>query len=118
MGRPRTGVLLTAAETQVLFLLANGLTYGSVATRRGVHVQTVKNQGASVIRKLGARNMTDAVRIAILDGILGRYPDCGTDRAYQRHRRRLEQTDPKCLKAHNARRLEQRRSDRNKEEGP
>ena len=108
MGRPVSGTLLTAAEEDVLFLLSTGLTYSSVATRRRVHTQTVKTQGSHVIRKLGARNITDAVRIALLEGILGRDRDCGSQAAYQRHRRNGETADPKCLKAKAIRDREQR----------
>ena len=61
---------LTARELDVLRLLAEGLPNKSIAARLGISDQTVKFHVASIGGKLGARNRTDAVRLAIRRGLI------------------------------------------------
>jgi DNA-binding CsgD family transcriptional regulator len=61
---------LTAREVQVLELLAEGLPNKAIAERLGISDQTVKFHVASIFGKLGARNRTDAVRLAARRGLI------------------------------------------------
>ena len=61
---------LTARELDVLRLLAEGLPNKMIAGRLGISDQTVKFHVASIGSKLGARNRTDAVRLAIRRGLV------------------------------------------------
>jgi DNA-binding NarL/FixJ family response regulator len=61
---------LTAREREVLRLLAEGLPNKAIATRLRISDQTVKFHVASIGGKLGARNRTDAVRLAIRRGLV------------------------------------------------
>jgi DNA-binding NarL/FixJ family response regulator len=61
---------LTPREIQVLELLAEGLSNKGIAGRLGISDQTVKFHVASLCGKLGARNRTDAVRLAIRRGVV------------------------------------------------
>jgi len=61
---------LTARETQVLELMAEGLPNKSIAARLGISDQTVKFHVASIAGKLGAANRTDAVRLAVRRGLI------------------------------------------------
>ena len=67
---PVGGESLTARELDVLRLLAEGLPNKSIAARLGISDQTVKFHVASIGGKLGARNRTDAVRLAIRRGVI------------------------------------------------
>lgn len=96
---PGSGPELTEAERRLLYSMAHGARYKQVAHAEGVHVQTVKARGFRAVHKLGAATLAEAVAIALLDGLIGRYEDCGTHAAYQRHRRRREHPDALCLSA-------------------
>ena len=61
---------LTARELDVLRLVAEGLPNKAIATRLGISDQTVKFHVASIGGKLGARNRTEAVRLAIRRGLI------------------------------------------------
>ena len=61
---------LTGRETEVLELLAEGLSNKGIAARLGISDQTVKFHVASIGGKLGAANRTDAVRLALRRGLL------------------------------------------------
>lgn len=61
---------LTPRETEVLWLLADGLSNGTIAERLGVSAETVKFHLASIFGKLGAANRTDAVRRALRRGLV------------------------------------------------
>lgn len=61
---------LTARETQVLELLAEGLPNKTIAGKLGISDQTVKFHVSSVCGKLGAANRTDAVRRAARRGLI------------------------------------------------
>jgi DNA-binding NarL/FixJ family response regulator len=60
---------LTARETEVLELLAQGLSNKAIAARLSISDQTVKFHVASICAKLGASNRTDAVRRALTRGL-------------------------------------------------
>jgi DNA-binding NarL/FixJ family response regulator len=61
---------LTARETEVLALVADGLSNKAAAARLGVSDETVKFHLTSIFGKLSASNRTDAVRIAIQRGLI------------------------------------------------
>lgn len=71
--RPVAGVEeepLTRRELEVLELLALGLPNKVIAARLDISDQTVKSHVASICGKLGAANRTDAVRIAVRQGLI------------------------------------------------
>jgi DNA-binding CsgD family transcriptional regulator len=61
---------LTWREKQILVEAANGRSASMTAARFFIGYQTVRTHRANVIRKLKARNMTEAVAIATRSGIL------------------------------------------------
>ena len=61
---------LTARETEVLELLAEGLPNKAIATALGISDQTVKFHVASIAGKLGAVNRTDTVPRAVRRGLI------------------------------------------------
>jgi DNA-binding NarL/FixJ family response regulator len=67
---PRLVETLTSRETDVLELLAEGLSNKGIAVRLGISDQTVKFHVASIGGKLGAANRTDAVRLAVRRGLI------------------------------------------------
>ena len=58
---------LTASEGEVLADAARGLTVDESAGVRGKGGETVKTQRASILLKLGARNMVHAVSLLVAD---------------------------------------------------
>jgi DNA-binding NarL/FixJ family response regulator len=63
--------LLTDIECKVLDCAAGGMTVDQTAALRGVSRNTVMIQRRSVLRKVGARNMAEAVAKAYDLGLLG-----------------------------------------------
>ena len=61
---------LTPRETQVLALLAEGLSNRGIAERLRISDQTVKFHVASVMGKLGTRNRVETVRLAVRRGLI------------------------------------------------
>jgi DNA-binding NarL/FixJ family response regulator len=61
---------LTPRESEVLGLLAEGLSNKGIASRLGISDQTVKSHVAAIYGKLGAVNRTGAVRKAIRRGLV------------------------------------------------
>jgi DNA-binding NarL/FixJ family response regulator len=61
---------LTARETDVVSLLADGLPNKAIAARLGVSEETVKFHLAAIFGKLGVSNRTAAVRIALRRGLV------------------------------------------------
>ncbi|MFI0738580.1 response regulator transcription factor [Streptomyces sp. NPDC021100] len=55
---------LTARETEVLCLAAEGAEAGEIASRLHLSAGTVRNYLTTVVTKLNARNRVDAIRIA------------------------------------------------------
>lgn len=63
-----TSTPLTDREAAVLGLVGSGATTGEIAAELHLSAATVRNYISSVITKTGARNRTDAVRIATESG--------------------------------------------------
>src|SRR5690349_13532154 len=61
---------LTPREVQVLELLAEGLSNKAIAVKLQISDQTVKFHVAAICGKLGAANRTEAVRLAIRQGLV------------------------------------------------
>lgn len=61
---------LSRREIQFLALYAEGLTKPEIGERLGVSSETVKSQLAKAQARLGARNLTHAVAIAIRDSTI------------------------------------------------
>ncbi|MEW2391435.1 response regulator transcription factor [Streptomyces venezuelae] len=61
---------LTGRESEVLRLMAAGLTNGEIAARMGVGAATVKTHVAAVLAKTGARDRTQAVIAAYEAGFM------------------------------------------------
>jgi DNA-binding NarL/FixJ family response regulator len=67
---PAVDAGLSRRELDVLRALSNGLSNQQIAAKLFLAEQTVKFHLSSVYRKLGARNRTEAVRIAVRQGIV------------------------------------------------
>jgi DNA-binding NarL/FixJ family response regulator len=63
---------LTDRETEVLMLLAEGLSNAAIAERLVVSVHTVRNHVANLSAKLGAHSKLEALSIAMREGLLPR----------------------------------------------
>ncbi|MGH8704226.1 MAG: response regulator transcription factor, partial [Burkholderiales bacterium] len=61
---------LTARETEVLAMLAEGLGNKLIAARLGISEHTVKFHVASIFAKLGAGTRTEAVTIGVRRGLI------------------------------------------------
>ena len=61
---------LTGRETVILLTLSRGLSNGDIAKELWVTEQTVKFHLTNIYRKLGARNRTQAIRIAQQNGLV------------------------------------------------
>ncbi len=61
---------LSAREREVLALLAEGAPNKVIARRLGISVHTAKFHVASVVAKLGAANRTEAIGIAMREGLV------------------------------------------------
>jgi len=61
---------LTPRETEVLALVAEGLSNKAIAAQLGISDQTVKFHVGSISGKLGAANRTEAVRRAVRRGLI------------------------------------------------
>lgn len=61
---------LTAREREVLRLLVQGLDNVAIADRLGVSRSTIKTHVSSVLSKLGAASRTEAVAIALRQGLV------------------------------------------------
>ena len=61
---------LTARETEILDYIAQGYLNKQIAIRLGISEQTIKNHVTSILRKLNANARTDAVVLAIKQGLI------------------------------------------------
>lgn len=61
----------TARERGILELLAEGLENKRIGTPLNISPETVKSRLTRIFEKLGARNRTEAIRIATQRGLLG-----------------------------------------------
>lgn len=61
---------LSNAEYDVLCLAADGNSAAETGALRRTSEETVKSQRKSLLAKLGARNMTEAVAIGFREGLL------------------------------------------------
>jgi two-component system, NarL family, response regulator YdfI len=61
---------LTARETEVLAMIADGLGNKNIAARLGISTHTVKFHIASIFAKLNAGSRTEAVTIGLRQGLL------------------------------------------------
>ena len=67
---PAAGIALTQREQQVLALLAEGAPNKLIARRLDISVHTAKFHVAAILQKLGAVNRTDAIAIAMREGLV------------------------------------------------
>jgi DNA-binding NarL/FixJ family response regulator len=65
---------LTARELEILTLVAEGASNGTIARQLWVTEQTVKFHLSNVYRKLGVANRTEASHLAHVNGLLGPAP--------------------------------------------
>jgi DNA-binding NarL/FixJ family response regulator len=65
--------VLTPSEREVLGDAADGFTVRESARRRQKSTETVKTQRKRIMLKLGARNITQAVGIAVSQGLLAEH---------------------------------------------
>lgn len=73
VGRPEESVaVVNAQERKLLELLAEGLDNAEIATKLSVSESTLKRNISRVLKKLNARNKTQAVVQAASQGLLGR----------------------------------------------
>ena len=61
---------LTPRETEILEFIANGYLNKQIALELGISEQTIKNHVTSVLRKLNANARTEAVVLAIKQGLI------------------------------------------------
>ncbi|MBV1692498.1 helix-turn-helix transcriptional regulator [Novosphingobium sp. G106] len=64
------GTVLTNREFEILVLLANGFSSKEVALRCGITARTVETYLSKMRLKLGARNATNLVALALRAGLL------------------------------------------------
>lgn len=62
---------LTKREVEVLILLAGGLSNRQIAEKLFISLSTVKTHISTIYRKMGAKRRTQALRIAVENGIIG-----------------------------------------------
>ena len=62
---------ITPRETEVLGMLANGLTNKEIAARMRLSAKTVMHHSVSIYRKLGVRGRSEATAFAFRHGLLG-----------------------------------------------
>ena len=68
---PKVGFDLTEREREVLALLVEGLKNPEIADRLVVSRSTIKFHVSSILSKLGVASRTEAVAVAVKEGLLG-----------------------------------------------
>ena len=66
----RISATLTARETEVLRMIAEGLANKEIAWRLGISEHTVKFHVSSLLGKLGAGSRTEAIGAGIRQGVI------------------------------------------------
>ena len=61
---------ITSRETEILRYIAEGFLNKQIAAELGISEQTIKNHVTSILRKLNANARTEAVVIAIKQGLI------------------------------------------------
>lgn len=67
---PAAPISLTHREREVIALLAEGASNKLIARRLGISAHTAKFHVAAILQKLGAVNRTDAIAIAMREGLV------------------------------------------------
>jgi DNA-binding NarL/FixJ family response regulator len=62
--------MLTRRETELLALLAQGLTLKDCSERMGIKLSTVDNHKTRLMRKLGVHKTVDLARLAVREGLI------------------------------------------------
>lgn len=70
LGRQPPGGIVTARERQIACLLADGYSTKEAAAVLNISVRTAETHRASIMRKLGARNVADVVKYCIRNGLI------------------------------------------------
>lgn len=71
---PSLGGDLTPRETEVLRLLAEGLTNADIARRLVISPLTARNHVSNLQAKLGVHSKLEALAVAMREGLLGAGP--------------------------------------------
>lgn len=66
---PGAGLGLSQRESEVLFLLVQGASNRTIARRLTLGEETVKTHVSSILRKLNVAHRTEAVAVALREGI-------------------------------------------------
>jgi DNA-binding CsgD family transcriptional regulator len=104
---------LTAVETEILRRAANGQTYAAIGREMGYQEKSVSKMALRLARKLGAYNITHAVHLAHLSGVLRRERH-GDHAGFAAHVYRDEDPCDDCKAGERAYRADQRRRRREK----
>ena len=102
---------LSVRQRQILWLRAQGLSGPQIARREHIAIGTLAYHEQVIVTRLEARNITHAVHLAGMAGLIGEREDCGDRAAYLRHLRRREDACLAC-RAANARHEADRRAGR------
>jgi DNA-binding CsgD family transcriptional regulator/PAS domain-containing protein len=62
------GNILTSRELDLLTLAADGYTSAEIANKKNLSVETVRTHNRNIISKTGAKNLTEVVRVALVEG--------------------------------------------------
>lgn len=65
-----TPVLLTSSETDIVKLIADGLTNKEIAEKKHLSIHTIMTHRKNILRKVGASNVSEMIMFAIKSGII------------------------------------------------